>query len=98
MRRMKGFRASTLLSQSSVWTCRACLHKQKSNFTKHVNYGSEARRFAGNASRRKTTTLVAASGTAGGAVAFFTDDVKYGYDAVERSGRVLTALGISVNE
>ncbi|MCJ1388222.1 hypothetical protein MMC18_001067 [Xylographa bjoerkii] len=95
---MKVFRASTLFSQSGLWTCRACLHKQKSSLAKRANYASEARRFAGNAGKRKTTALVAASGTAGGAVAFFTDDVKYGYGAVERSGRVLTALGISVND
>ncbi|MCJ1400784.1 hypothetical protein MMC11_003992 [Xylographa trunciseda] len=95
---MKVFGASTLFSHSGSWTCRACLHKQKRNVAKQANYASQAGRFAGNAGRRKAATLVAASGTAGGAVAFFTDDVKYGYGAAERSGRVLTALGISVND
>jgi len=48
--------------------------------------------------RRKNVALAAASGTLGASVALFTDDVKHGYMAVERSGRVLTTLAVCMNE
>ncbi|KAK6950768.1 hypothetical protein Daesc_007293 [Daldinia eschscholtzii] len=45
-------------------------------------------------------TVLAAAGTAaaGAGVLAFTDDIKAGYDATERSGRVATALALCINE
>jgi hypothetical protein len=43
--------------------------------------------------------LFASTGAAAGVgVLAFTDNIKSGYDAVERSGRVLLGLGLCINE
>lgn len=49
--------------------------------------------------RRRGLMLAATTGSAAavGALAF-TDDIKYGYEAAERAGRVAAALAICVNE
>ncbi|MCJ1473054.1 hypothetical protein MMC13_001703 [Lambiella insularis] len=95
---MKPSRAWTFFSSSTPWICRSCVHKQKSNVAQQAKHASRAGRPFVKRDKRKRATLVAASGTAGGAVALISDDVKYGYGAVERSGRVLTALAICVND
>jgi hypothetical protein len=42
--------------------------------------------------------LVALAGTAGAVTLAFTDDVKFGYKAAERSGRVLSTLYACIYE
>lgn len=71
---------------------------------------SAARQYATNASRnskqipkpprKRRGVILTAAATAGvgtGALAF-TDDIKHGYEATERAGRVAAALGICINE
>jgi aarF domain-containing kinase len=40
----------------------------------------------------------ATGGALGAAVFAFSDDIKHGYAAAERTGRVMTALAVCVNE
>lgn len=48
---------------------------------------------------RRRGILLAATGGALGAGAFaFTDDVKHGYAAAERTGRVVSTLAVCMNE
>ena len=42
--------------------------------------------------------LTAAGGSLAAGAAFLTDDVKHGYIAVERSGRVVGTLAVNINE
>jgi len=95
---MRAFRNPTLLAQGIPWTCRSCLRKQKVSGAGKSNYTSKAGSGTVYTPRRKNVALAAASGTLGASVALFTDDVKHGYMAVERSGRVLTTLAVCMNE
>lgn len=49
-------------------------------------------------SRGGVVLLAAGGGAAATGVLAFTDDIKYSYDAAERTGRVAAALAICINE
>ena len=95
---MRAFRYTTLAAQSTPWTCRSCIQKQAIPAVKKAEYSSKARRPFKKFARRRNIVLAASTGTLGAGAAFFTDDVKHGFVAMERSGRVLTTLAICVNE
>ncbi|KAI1459206.1 ABC1-domain-containing protein [Annulohypoxylon moriforme] len=48
--------------------------------------------------KRLGVLTAAASAATGAGVLAFTDDIKYGYDATERTGRVAAALAICIND
>lgn len=58
----------------------------------------EASRVNGRKRSRKGFVLAAATGTLGGTLLFFYDDVKHAYRAAERTGRVVAALLVCINE
>jgi hypothetical protein len=64
------------------------------------NYSNGRRpiRIAYKAKPTKAIRIAAAGGTLGGSLLFFTDEIKYGYDAAERTGRVMTTLAVCINE
>lgn len=47
---------------------------------------------------RNVVLTAAATGTAGAGVLAFTDDIKFGYEATERAGRVASALYINISD
>lgn len=46
----------------------------------------------------RVAQLTAAGGTLTASAAFFSDEIKHGYNAAERSARVLSTLAVCVNE
>lgn len=94
------------LATNRSWTCVNCRTQLITNAktTQHPL----ARQYATGSSgyskrqrpRRKRLTVLTAAATAatGAGVLAFTDDIKYGYDATERTGRVAAALAICINE
>ncbi|KAN0108216.1 ABC1 family protein-like protein [Hyaloscypha variabilis] len=111
---MKGFNfamASALartipraVSMRGVWTCRQCLLQSRgSKIGEQVRV--YARRSNGKGSfksakpKRRGRVIVAAAGGALGVTAVaFTDDVKHAYEAVERTGRVVSTLAVCIND
>ncbi|KAI9900321.1 hypothetical protein N3K66_004583 [Trichothecium roseum] len=101
---------SALATRLSVrpWTCSTCrsqLVRSRAPRYPGIIRGfasgkgqSQGGRAYGGRSRR--ILLYASSGTAaaGVSVAAFTDDIKSGYETVERSGRVATALASCIND
>lgn len=89
-----------------VWTCRQCLLQSRGSrigeqvrgYARRNNtYGNG--RFKSAKSKRRGRILVAASGGALGVTAVaFTDDVRHAYEAVERTGRVVSTLTVCINE
>lgn len=88
------------------WTCAECLNSVS---RPKASQGLGARFFASRAwsssktraqKGRKGVLLLASGGGAAatGGVLAFTDDIKYGYDATERAGRVAAALAVCINE
>lgn len=99
--------AVTIRLGGRSWTCSAC-RSQLARSKQLCFFGS--RRYASRApspspghrgrwERPRRRLLYASSGAAAGAsILAFTDDIKSGYDAAERTGRVAVALGICINE
>lgn len=47
---------------------------------------------------RKAVYWAAAGGSLGGSLLFFGDDLKHGWQAAERTGRVVSTLAVNINE
>lgn len=106
---MKGFGLATSLARGgnglSSWTCRQCLSQTKATRIAGQVRGYGARNGSSNAygygarPRRKGRVLAAAAaGGVGASVLAFGDDVKHAYEAVERTGRVVSTLAVCINE
>ncbi|KAK5987286.1 ABC1 familyMCP2-like protein [Cladobotryum mycophilum] len=86
-----------------TWTCSTCRGQLARNKPFH-QFG--ARQFAsgkgskgGNGGRRTGLILFASTGAAAtSTVLAFTDEIKGGYEAAERTGRVIVALGVCIND
>ncbi|KAH8671187.1 ubiquinone biosynthesis protein [Xylariales sp. PMI_506] len=104
------FLARLAIPNSGRWTCSTCRHSQSTALAKTTIPRSPSRRFGTGSSRggsgrippppkrRGVILTAAAAGGAGVGVLAFTDDIKYGYDAAERTGRVASALAICIND
>ncbi|KAI1093123.1 ABC1-domain-containing protein [Rostrohypoxylon terebratum] len=94
------------LATNRSWTCANCRTQLMTNAK--TTQRPLARQYATGSSgyskrqrpRRKRLAVLTASTTAatGVGVLAFTDDIKYGYDATERTGRVAAALAICIND
>ncbi|KAI2463807.1 ABC1-domain-containing protein [Annulohypoxylon bovei var. microspora] len=95
------------LATNRSWTCMNCRTQLLVANTK-TTQRPLARQYATGSSgyskrqkpRRTRVTVLTAAATAatGAGVLAFTDDIKYGYDATERTGRVAAALAICIND
>lgn len=88
--------------QSSPWTCLRCLQRWRaSRLCAPRNNRFTTRTTEARIPRngRRTLLLAAAGGTAGASVIVgLSDELKHGYAAARRSGRVLTTLLLCINE
>lgn len=98
---------NTSSSSSIRWTCSNCrtrlLPRTKSAThpsARQYSTGSSgySRRIPRPPRIRASLLATAVTGATGAAVLAFSDDIKYGYDATERTGRVAAALGICIND
>ncbi|PGH16416.1 Atypical/ABC1/ABC1-B protein kinase [Helicocarpus griseus UAMH5409] len=96
------------------WTCRQCLSRRQTNPRfpslareqratyataefQSVNNGS-GNTNGGKRRPRKALQYAAAGGTVGAVLFAFGDDVKHVYAAAERTGRVMSALAVCIND
>nr|XP_036589569.1 ubiquinone biosynthesis [Colletotrichum truncatum]KAF6801574.1 ubiquinone biosynthesis [Colletotrichum truncatum] len=102
------------LTTRPPWTCSSCRagplvqpsRTTQQRFGNTINRGfssTSSKASAGRAppkgGRRGGVLLLASGGGAAAAgVLAFTDDIKYGYDAAERAGRVAAALAVCIND
>src|SRR6266487_754834 len=87
------------------WTCRQCLQQRQQLPLRsplrqqRANYATQFRRTVGGKKRaRRALQYATAGGTLGVAALAFSDDIKHGYIAAERTGRVMTTLAVCINE
>ncbi|KAI1617043.1 aarF domain-containing kinase [Exophiala viscosa] len=81
----------------ATWTCARCKSTQTpSNRFRHT-YSSYARPVK-VVRPRQAVYLAAAGGALGGSLLFFTDDIKHGWHAAARTGRVVTTLAVCIND
>ncbi|KAI1112328.1 ABC1-domain-containing protein [Nemania sp. NC0429] len=108
---MKSFSVASLsrLVSNKPWTCTNCrtqlLRPAKAKFQRHASHpfstgpSSSAGRGPKTKPRGRAVVLTAtATGAAGAGALAFTDDIKYGYDVTERTGRVAAALALCIND
>ncbi|RYP90695.1 hypothetical protein DL770_003160 [Monosporascus sp. CRB-9-2] len=97
------------LASNGRWTCSNCRNHILSAQAKTIPRRPPAKQYTAGSSRnyrrlpksprtRITILTAAATGAAGAGTLAFTDDIKYGYEAAERTGRVAAALGICIND
>ncbi|KAI0393266.1 ABC1 family-domain-containing protein [Xylariaceae sp. FL0594] len=94
------------LASNAPWTCASC----RSQLSRHAKFnrfpsrhyatgrtGSSAKGGAKTRTRAAILTATATGATGAGVLAF-TDDIKYGYEVTERTGRVAAALALCIND
>lgn len=88
--------------QNSTRTCLRCLQRWRASrlIAPQINrFTSRTTEVRIPKSRRRTLLLAAVAGTAGASVMLgVSDDLKHGFTAAQRSGRVLTTLLVCINE
>lgn len=101
-RRMRNSELTVAILQSSSWTCLRCLQRWRASrhCALRINrFTSRTTEVRIPKSSRRTLLLAAVGGTAGASVMVgLSDDLKHGYTAARRSGRVLTTLLVCINE
>ncbi|KAK7970290.1 ABC1 family-domain-containing protein, partial [Apiospora saccharicola] len=97
---------------SARWTCSSCRNQllprvgsapcsYNRQYSSSSGSGSSAggnRRNPRNGRAKATLWAATATGTAGVGALAFTDDIKHGYEATERAGRVASTLFICIND
>lgn len=73
------------------WTCTGCKSSLRREFSSY-------RRPVRVVRPTKAIYWAAAGGALGGSLLFFTDDIKHGWNAAARTGRVISALAVNINE
>jgi aarF domain-containing kinase len=90
----------------SVWTCRQCLQQSRGSrigdqvrgYTRSSNTHGNGSTKSGKSKRSGRVVVAAAGGALGVTAVAFTDDVRHAYEAVERTGRVVSTLAVCINE
>jgi aarF domain-containing kinase len=81
------------------WTCSQCSTKTRPNTAKRAFGSAREVKIIRNRKPVKRVYLAAASAAGAGVGALvFSDNIKHGYEAAERSGRVLGCLAVNINE
>ena len=96
---MKKLGLALRLIPNAPWTCSRCLHKQKIR-TQPASYATNAGRSRPWKTKKRTVVFAAAGGSLGAGALLTTasDDMKHGYAAAERTGRVASTLFACINE
>ncbi|KAI0440451.1 ABC1-domain-containing protein [Xylaria telfairii] len=102
--KLLSFASLNRLARNTPWTCASC----RTQLLRHTKFQRpSSQRYSGGPSgssrrgprRARVAVLTAtATGATGAGVLAFTDDVKYGYDVSERTGRVATTLALCIND
>ncbi|KAI0909987.1 ABC1 family-domain-containing protein [Ustulina deusta] len=99
------FASLSRLASNTAWTCTNC----RTRLLRHAKFqrpssqpystGLSGSSRRGPRTRARVVVLTAtATGAAGAGVLAFTDDIKYGYDVTERTGRVAATLALCIND
>ncbi|KAI0479895.1 ABC1-domain-containing protein [Xylaria cf. heliscus] len=99
------FSSLSRLASNTPWTCTSC----RSQLLRHTRLqrpssqrystGPSGSSRRGPRTRARVAVLTAtATGATGAGVLAFTDDIKYGYDVTERTGRVASTLALCIND
>ncbi|KAL2430429.1 ABC1 family protein MCP2 [Exophiala dermatitidis] len=86
---------------TTTWTCARCKNSQTQTYlhTSRRDFSSQRRPIKVVRPRpRKAVIWAAAGGGLGASLLFFGDDIRHGWLAAERTGRVVTTLAVCIND
>ncbi|KAI1341359.1 ABC1-domain-containing protein [Xylariaceae sp. FL0016] len=105
---MKSLSINTLgrFANNLSWTCNSCRSQLATrakpiyrSYPRHFSSGPQGSSKQLPKPRARTVVLTAtATGAGGVGLLALGDDIKYGYEATERTGRVVTTLGVCIND
>ena len=95
---MRSVNAGKLFSQWTPWTCRQCVQRARFASLQRAKFATRTEKSSNRSSGRRGLVLAAAGGSLAASAAFLTDDLKHGYMAMERTGRVVVTLAVNINE
>lgn len=81
----------------ATWTCAQCKNSRTPASKIRRAYSSYGRPVK-VVRPRQAVYWAAAGGALGGSLLFFTDDIKHGWHAAARTGRVVSTLAVNINE
>lgn len=85
--------------RNSAWRCPQCPRTTGPDFHgRAFSTPGESHRLFDKKRKRRIVQLAAAGGALTASAAFLSDEIKHGYNAVERSARVMSTLAVCVNE
>ncbi|KAI0543536.1 ABC1 family-domain-containing protein [Xylaria curta] len=99
------FASLSRLASNTPWTCTSCRTQllrhtkfQRPSSHRYSTGPSGSSRRSPRTRARVAVLTATATGATGAGVLAFTDDIKYGYDVTERTGRVATTLALCIND
>lgn len=95
----RGFTSALSWAQVGPWTCKKCLLQSRRgprNLRQIRGYASSSKQSI--RPKRRRVVLAAAGGALALSALPFGDDAKHAYNAVERTGRVVSTLAVCMNE
>lgn len=96
---MRGFKRVATIVQTLPWTCCRCLHVSRSSIRRTAGYTAKIADTGFPHARKRTIIAAAIGGTvSAGVIVTLSDDLKHGYAAARRTGRVLATLAVCINE
>ena len=96
---MRTFGHRATFAQKTPWTCPTCLQRQASFDQAAKKFSTKVRRLPPQTRKRIVLLTCATTGTLGaGTLVAVSDEVKHGYNAAERTGRVASTLVQCINE
>ena len=96
---MRTFEPAVAFASNIPWVCSKCLQNQRLPILQCARYATRVRKVRMFKGSRRTVLLATAGGTLGtGTILAFSDDLKHGYSAAQRTGRVITTLALCMNE
>ncbi|KAI9731763.1 MAG: hypothetical protein M1834_004552 [Cirrosporium novae-zelandiae] len=98
---MRVLGSSALFAQPTGWTCRQCRFQQLvKTASRRLTHTGPGYRTSRTTRQSRQIALAASTGTLGlgAGVLAFGDDIKSGYEGAERTGRVLAALAMCIND
>ena len=98
IKEMRAAQTDKLFTHVFPWICRSCLRRKGVSIPGTAKFTTKAIKGYGKKKRRTPIVLASTAGTLGAGTLFFADDLKHGYAAAKRTGRVVSTLAVCMNE
>ena len=96
---MRVFGTAPAIAPKVSWVCPKCLRSQRLSTVPRASHTTRANKVYAFTGIRRKVLLATAGGMLGaGTILAFSDDIKHGYKAAQRTGRVIATLALCMKE